>query len=381
MLPKSLSATSASVFEGCPARYKAENIDRTPRITTVFADLGKAVHGALELFVAGGYYKHPDLDVLLNLYREEYEKLFTDDSKFDEGVEMLKRWFGRTDLLDGRQILSTEKKSTFTLKTSAGPLPFTYIFDRADYYPERKSITVVDYKTFIRPVKPEELRHKIQPRAYALAVAIEYKHLDPEYIWVDYDLLRYENVGLRFSREDNIATWRYLQSLAERIIADDGTTERLNPECKWCVRAAVCKTLLEHAAGGGILGISTLEEAIDRRAQAEYARTALNGVIRDLDEMILEEMEQKGLLEVKTDLTEATIEVKGRRAIDSERAAQILPPEFMARYGKLNVTAIDALLKDDSLDATTKAQLKQLITKQMGNPTVATKPLSPHEDS
>jgi RecB family exonuclease len=375
MIPKTISASAAHVFDLCPARYKAEWVDRIPDLSTSAADLGTVCHAALDVYVSKEYYKHPDVAVLKNLFVEAYDLVFSDRGRLREGWDMLQNWFERTDLNDGRKILSTEQKSTFSLPTSAGPIPFTYIFDRCDQRPDG-SIEVIDYKSVSQPIQPEDLKKRIQPRVYGLAASIAYKHLAPPAVWVTYDLLRYDTVGAKFTREDNIETWRWLLGLAERILADDGLTEKLNPECRWCVRKAVCKTLIKHATGGGALSIDTLDDAADARASLDYARSAIVAQISDLDEFILVEMEERDDTEYKTSKTRLNIRVSGRREIDSERANKVLPPELVAKYCKLPISAIDEILKNGTLDTETKAALKSMIRKKPTKPSVVTSPVT-----
>ena len=230
------------------------------------------------------------------------------------------------------------------------------------------------HNTVGMPIQPEDLKKRIQPRVYALAAAIKYP--DRPAYWVSYDLLRYDVVGAKFTREDNVETYRYLQSVYGRILADDGSTERLNPECRFCVRAPVCDTLTKHVAGGGILSISDPHEAADRRALLDYAKGAIDRQIKELDEFLLAWAQTEGILEFKTDTTEVKITASSRREVDSERAAKVVGPEVMMRYGKLQLKDVDYLLKNGGLDSDTRSELKQLIRKKMTAPSVKTKPIA-----
>jgi len=376
MKPERLSASGVQVYELCPARFKAEYIDRTPRIDGAAGSKGTACHEAMEFYVAGGHHNKPDLKVLLAFYDTAYWKLFSDTSEYDAGVELLTRWYNRSDtLLDGRKILSTEAKETFRLVSKTGAeIDVTYIWDRGDER-EDGSIEVVDYKTVALPVQPEDLKKRIQPRLYALSAAIKYPNR-PAY-WVTFDLLKYEPVGAKFLRNDNVETYRYLQGVLDRILDDDGTTEKLNPECRWCVRKTSCQTLIKHIAGGGVLRITDINDAVDRRAQMDYAVGALKSAIGELDDFILGWCEENGEGEVTTDTTTMVVTTQARREVDNERALHILGPDVVAKYGKLPMTVIDGMLKDKEVSDETKAALKALIRKRMTSPSVKTKPVSP----
>lgn len=339
------------------------------------ADLGSACHQTLEWLVDRGLHKTPDKKMLLKLFDEAYWTLFADRSRYDEGQAIMSKWFDRAaDELSRRNILSTELKEHFTLNVAGEEVDVTYIWDRCDEHADG-SIEVIDYKSWMIPKQPEDMKKLIQPRMYALAAAIKYK--DRPAYWVTYDQLRYDDVGIRFTREDNIETWKYLQALYARILADDGTTEHLNPECRWCIRAAVCDSLTRHAAVGGPLSFTDLHAAADRRADLEAAMGALKVQVQNLDDFILAKCEEEDIIEFSTEKTEVKVSISSRREIDTERAAHLLPADMVARYAKLPITAVDKLLKEGGLDSATQSAIKQLIRKKTTAPSVKTKPLSP----
>lgn len=382
MLPRSLSATSASVFEACPARWKVEYFDSSPTMSGTAADLGTAVHAALEIWVKGNLHApRQGLQLLKDIYTQEYWKLFATGDRYDEGVKMITEWWNRTDFT-GRTVVSTEVKSEFLLQADGVSVPFRYIWDRCDRIDNEDGtfdIEVVDYKTIAMPVQPEDLKKRIQPKAYGLAAAIQYP--DARNIWVGYDLLRYDYVATKFTREDNVATYRYLQDILRRILASDGSEEKLNPECRWCIRALHCDTLRKHALAGGVLSITDPHQAADLRANLQYAQDALGVKIRELDEFILLHAEQEMLEEYRTENTIVKVDISNRRNIDSRMAARILGPEYMAEYGELRMADVDRILKDPEVPSDKKAQLKQLITRKSGAPRIKTTPITPlHED-
>jgi hypothetical protein len=80
------------------SRYYAENILRTERVANLAADLGTAVHNALEWYVKAVYIdkvKPASLDALLAIYRMTFMTTFdtmdpTSHDWYDEGAAMLK---------------------------------------------------------------------------------------------------------------------------------------------------------------------------------------------------------------------------------------------------------------------------------------------------
>lgn len=380
MEPLTGSASAFLVFEGCEARFEATYVQRARDLSGSAANLGTACHAALERWVKEGLHfpQQPFLK-LVEIFDEEYAKLFADNSRRAEGRKILENWYGRSgnEYWAGREVLSTEQKRNFTIKTPWNPdWPINYIFDRQDRKDDGE-IEVVDYKSVAMPVQPEELRERIQPRIYALATQIEYP--DAEAIWVTYDLLRYECVSARFTREDNAATWRYLKELVLRIHESDGTRETLNPECRWCIRKLVCSELIRHQSVGGPMMITDLETAIDIRARLDWAQGALRNAVGELDDFILAECEEEDLVYTKTAQTEMKVTVSGRREVDSERLAPILGPDIMSRYGTIGVTTLDAILADEELTDDQRSQIRQMVRKKMGKPTVKTKPLHPFD--
>lgn len=375
MDPQRLSASALHCYETCSARFKAEYIDRVPNPSGSAAALGTACHEALELFVSSGCHlpsSGATIKTLHEFYDRAYWKCFSDKSRYDEGRTLVENWFDRMDF-SGRTVLSTEVKKTFDLKVDGKIVPVTYIWDRCDERDD-KTIEVIDYKTVGMPIQPDDLKKRIQPRIYALAAAIEFPGR-PAY-WVKYDLLRYDVVGAKFTRDDNVETYRYLQEAYRRISADDGNKENLNPDCRFCVRNNICPTLTTHAAAGGILRITDPHIAADQRAKLDYAKSAIAAQIRELDEYLLTWAEDEGVIEFRTDSTDVRITTSTRREVDLERAAHILGPDIMMKYGRLQMSDIDALLKDGGLDAETRSSLKSLIRKKHTAPSIKTKPIA-----
>lgn len=394
MIPSSLSASSLNVAELCLARWKAENFHRSKGMGGSAASLGTSCHGALEMFLnatrpeLGGDESKWTLKFLLELYRLSYMETFgTVDASgdiYDDGVSMLTDWFKRQDFT-GVRVISTEQKHSFPIPTSAGEIPFNYIWDRFDQVGERE-FKVVDYKTNRWGLNPGDLKKKIQARCYGLAAAIQLKAQGLEYdrIWVEFDLLRHSPVGIVYTHAENVATWTFIKDLAEKIIAtpEDEAPETLNPECRFCVRKQSCSALTRNIAVGGSFSITTAEEAVDLRATLDYQQKAITSAIAELDEIILTDARERDIIEFETEMNKLEIGISAQRAIDSERAQLVLGDELFSKYGSHSITmgAIDKLLKGSELDDTKKAQLKSLIYKKRGEPRVKVKAKNALED-
>jgi len=385
MIPKSLSASSLLVFEACPARWKTDYFDKVRIPAGAAASNGSAVHSALEMFVtklkAGELvWNLKDLLAFYQMaYMAEFNTADTDTELFEDGVKMLKDWFKRSDFLIDRNVLSCEVKEHFDLNTSAGVIPINYIFDRLDQLDDH-IYKVVDYKTVRAPVTPEQLKQRIQPRMYALATQIKFP--DARKIWVSYDLLRYTEVGAVFTREDNIATYRYLQKTAERIISTDASSppETLNPDCRWCSRKARCQTLLTAQLGGTTYSITPSEAAV-RRLEIKSALDALNQLDSELDSILLAQAENEDMLEWDVDGVHVEITASKRRNVLNDREiAVLLPPEVAAKYSGYTIGNLDRLMKSDEIDEDTKAKIQNLIGIKWGEPKSKVTPVHPFSE-
>lgn len=391
MHPKSFSATALHVHELCPARYKAENIDRSKGFGGTAASLGTSVHGALELFVKRTQLEkieEPSLKLLLDLFKLSYVQTFgthnLETEEYMEGYKMMQDWYNRTDFT-GVQVISCELKSSFPVPTSLGSIPFYYIWDRFDQVGDHE-YRVVDYKSNRWAITPADLKKKIQARAYGLAAAIQLKRkgITPQRIWVEFDLLRHGPVGIVFSREELAATWMYIKSSAQEIIdtPDDQVVEKLNSECLFCVRKASCNALKKNITTGGIHSVSNIEQAIDLRAQLEWQRKGIDSLLKDLDKKILAEAKERDLEEYESDLNRLAVVVSSQRAVDAEMVQMAIGNDLFEKYGShsITMTNIDKLLKGKELNDQQKAQLRGLIYQKKGEPRVKVDPKNPIDE-
>lgn len=385
MIPKTLSASALNVAQLCLSRYQAEYIARGRGANAAAASLGTACHGALEMYVKACYLEknqQPTLKLLLDLFRMSYMTTFgTSDTETDDyadGVSMLTAWFERTSFAN-RRVVSCEVKSMFPIKTSIGEIPLNYIWDRFDELEDAPGeYEVVDYKTNRFSLRPEDLKKKVQARVYALAAQIQMPQATK--IWVRFDLLRHDSVGVVFTREENAATWRFIKEEAERIIAtpDDKAPETLNPECRFCVRKTTCGALERNVGVGGSFGL-TIPEMIDRRAALQYQIKAIESAIGEMDEAIITEAKAQDVEEFYTDMNRLYFGISSRRSVDAERVAKVVGDDVFRKYGGIGITMadFDKLCKDPAVDAAKKAQLKSLVYQRKGEPTVKVEPRDP----
>lgn len=382
MIPKSISATALSVAELCLARYQTEFIARIPRVSGNMgaANVGTACHGALENYVMRAIKTDelpPEEMTIALLYDDSYKETFdtsdTDTEEYADGLALVKNWWARTSF-DGFQVLSCEIKESFPV-----PLPdgtewtFNYIWDRCDKMDEEGYYRVVDYKTTWIPVQPNGLMDKIQARCYALAAQIKFP--DAQRIKVEFDQLRHEPAGRFFSREDNIATWKYLKRSAERIWAIPDDTEikeleTLNKECRYCPRAAFCETLNSSIDLDSIFKVKNADDAVLMKFQIESRMAAEKRLLDELDDILIRHAENNDLLEWETEEYKAVVTARKTRNLDKSRALSIIGPELSTQYGNITLTSVDKLLKSSDISDEQKKQLKDLIYLDMGDPKV-----------
>lgn len=383
---RTISASGFQVAELCLKRYHAEFVQRTPKTeSSEAASLGNAVHGALEDYVYLIYVKkanlEPSLKNLINFYNKHFEKAFGSADQandwYAQGKEMLATWHKRTDLSD-IEIISTEKKSFIEIKTSQGTKRYNYIWDRCDKFVENGKliIRIVDYKTWRKNWMPKQMRHKLQCRMYAMAAAIQFKDLEPDEIWVQLDQLRYGNPEVKFTREDNVETWKYVKRQAEIIIEAEPQRleERLNHECGYCVIKTRCNKLKKNIAGGGVWSLQTDEElaetlaALDAQvrgatAAAEEVRGILNTRLENVDNDIL----------VTPNFT-VSLSKTVRREVTNQAVYSIVGPKnHSKRSGKATIKVVDELIKSGKLTDEQVARLKKSFSWSVSTKAVATR--------
>ena len=362
MIPKTISASSLQVADGCLARFHAENIEFTPSpAPKTAANVGTSCHGALEKYVEICYMSRtaePTLDLLLALYRISYLNTFDtvehDTPEYRDGEQMLKRWFERTSF-EGITVVSVEQKRRIPVPSSVGDIPLSYIWDRCDIFYEdgKKILRIVDYKTIQALLSPDRLRGMLQPRIYDLAARTQFKDQGIDEFQVVFDLLRHEPVGLTFSRDEAVATWQAIKDRLERIIAadEDNPPETLNPDCPYCVRKAHCKALRRNVKGEGIFSLDDIDEVARIRREMEYQSKGLATAIKELDERLLAVAREHQVLAylVEDGEWQVNVTAQRRRNVDNRIVAGIIGPEIMAEFGKLNVTDVDKLIASGRL--------------------------------
>ena len=372
---KSLSATALENAIECPARFEATNILRAADESNDMARVGTAVHAALELYVRTAVVEQDEKQDKKHLqwcYRNEYPKVFgaldMSSTNYMDGVILLNNWFDRTSF-KGFEVLLLETKESFDVPLPGGESrPFNYIFDRLDYLGNNE-YRVVDYKTIRANLTYEQLRRKLQARVYGLAAQI--RHKDAKRIFVEFDLLRHTPVGVVYTRDENANTWRLIKSKAAELWLMDEPEEQLNPNCRYCVRAAGCATLQSNIAVGGIEHL-TIEQMVDMRLRLDSQAKGISSLVDEIDIRVLLEMERRETLTLEGDIMGvAEASFSSRRSVtDPSAIADIVGPDIASRYGSFRLGDIDRMFKEEVLTAEQQERIKRFITKSHSAPTI-----------
>lgn len=387
MQPKTLSASSLSNWEDCPAKFAASNLEYVPESGKKEASkVGTAVHYALEHFVRDVYmnktHEWSDQKHLLALYFEGYKETFHSADKkaetFKDGLKLTKAWHKRTDL-EGWEIDNVEEKKRYPIGNTG--ILFTYIFDRVMKKVDengRRILWVTDYKSIRRTYTIDELENAPQMRLYGLMAAIEYREWQPDEIWVELDLLRYSPVSIMLRPEDNLETLEYLCDTTKLIQAADvdDLPRTLGAGCRFCPVSATCEPLQKNIEHGGVASITDLDEIGAMRFQLNAQREGLEALVGELDAKLQAHAEEHDLREFTAGGHPVKMSAQARRGLtNTAEAADIVGPEVMKMFGKLNVGDVDKILDSDLIDEERKARLLKLIGKSFTRPSVKVAPI------
>lgn len=384
MIPLSISASSLDVASKCLAQWKATSFERGSGIGNPAAMLGSTLHLALENYTAPEILAKRDWDfsVLYQMYLDAFKEIWgtfpaNSEQWFQEGLEIIRKWYERpdqaSDLWDV-DIISREVKKSFDvpyIDPTDGTkkfVPFNYIIDRLDKLDEGE-YRVVDYKSQRVPLQPDELKFKIQPRAYALAVQIAYP--DAVKIWVQYDFLRYDRVGTLFTRDDQVETWANIKQMLQRIVDTpaNNAPETLNEGCRYCVRRITCNTVQSNIRVGGIFAMS-IEELVQKYYEIKSVLDANKMTLDDIDGAVMRHLAETDQTELDLPFAKVKVTSKRTRTVNRDLASQILGPELMAQYGRLNVSDIDALRKDPRMSPAQLSLLDTAISFKTSDPSL-----------
>jgi hypothetical protein len=355
-----LSASSMELFLECPARWKARYDHPVAHRDTVgaTATLGKACHKALEIFYREELYDtYYPLGALLSEYDKAFSELFhtQEDSIKKLGMGLLTKWYSRQTSFD--KPLSIELEETFEIQTKAGPKEFLYFIDRLDM--ERDGPSVYDYKTGRWTLNHKQLRKDIQAKSYATATWLKY----PEFrgYWVTFDYLRNEPIGVSFKPDELEEFYYFICETADKILESDGSEERLNKKCTFCVRKSSCAAISRNVAAGGIIG-STVEDLVTDRIHVNIASTTLKANLAEIDELLMaafRNLDTNTLDGIHEDHI-LTYSSRNWTVVDMAQVKDVLSNTRLAQYAKMTVDDVRdeilTLLASNDIDAANRLE-------------------------
>lgn len=385
-----VSATALQAWEECQRKYVNKYLHYIDTGATGLPALeGSALHYALEHFVKEVFFdkitEWENISRLLEIYKEGYEIVFgtsmIDADILKDALSILKNWHERNDFTNVK-ILSTEEKLYLDVKDKSGTsydIPMTYIFDRCDYYEEdgSKVLKIVDYKSSRFRWTYDDIKEKIQPLVYAVAAMVQYRDLDYDELWVEIDLLRFDEcISLRFTREDAIRGWHYLQRTIETILntEEDDAQYSIGPGCRFCPIKESCPALLGNAGLGGTTGLLVgydIDQLIEKRSEISSKIEALKNLLDEYDENIYKYAENNDVSDFQSEDFNVKLVSTGKRKIsNSEVVAKILGPEIMQQEGNINITTIDKLIKDKRISDEQAEKIAPYIKKMYGKASI-----------
>ena len=371
MRPATISASALTNFHDCPGKFVAVNLQFVPETGRKdAARLGSACHYALEHFVALTCLKREEdwsLELLLELFEEgwmvEMESGDTSTDLYAQGVEMMERWFYRTDVREV-QVLAVEEKHRIRVPSlrydrnledpeSEGgqAVKLSYIWDRVERYVDQNTgkrvIRCVDIKT--QHVPPPNLKKNTQARIYAMAAMIHFKDELPDEIVVMFDLLRFERPMIaKFTVEECVQIWRDLRRELQVIVdmPEHLAPRNLGPGCRYCPISATCPDRARNLVGKGIMSLS-LADQVALRMQL-HAQIKADSVLADeIDLNIKGEAVELDSLDFSEGDYGIEISTPTMRKLDVEAARAALGLEVYGSLAPITMGLFDKLMHPD----------------------------------
>lgn len=398
MRPKTISASSLANAQDCMLKFEKVNLEFVPEIgPKSAANVGTACHYALEHYVRIVYIEKSapaSLDLLIELYEEGYAVTFgTFDSmhsEYEDGLQLVKNWFARTDL-SNVEVLSVEQKRRTPVPSAAydknspahqqphpnaAVVPLSYIWDRADRYVDpvdgKVTIRITDYKSIRRFPKPEELPHKLQMQIYALCAYIYFKDEMPDVIRVELDLLRGEGhpIGAVFTVEQVRRIWVDLRKELQRILDTKKAEPKLGPGCKYCPVAPTCPLIKKNIKGGGLFSME-LEEQLALRAEIQAQKETQENLLKQLDAQIIQKAMDTDELEFEVGNYRVAIDMRKRRKPDQSRFQRVLGAELYMQNAPMTMKKYDALMKSEFLTEEQREKMEECFVVEYSDPSIA----------
>ncbi len=360
-----LSASRLKLAQDCMfsygKKYDPDNADdRTIRWKNEHRDnmqaakLGNNIHNALEEWrrpnPETGKVRRPLLKKLLELYDEESSKNEVNFDMYEDGKQMIKRWFvergGRkVKVLAVEQAIGSHKAPH---KLSNGTPIFGFI-DLVLEHPDG-TIELLDYKSQRKPIKQEEADSNIQAGIYIAAAKEIWPNRD---IIFTFDLLRYGTVTTIWSDERIESFKAWLKGQYEWIQSVTDPVPTIGDGCKWCPFVDICPTAQDLIMNGSWdLVVPDDPTSLDQNemlttlASVKAAQSILTKKRKQIEETIKQEWfdMQSGGEPVQTADWKVTYDDRTRTEYIPSEVQRIIGATAYGQVSTLSKTAVERIL-------------------------------------
>ncbi len=365
--PARLSYTRISRWETCPRSYRLRYMDGREAPGGEAAQLGKAVHRAIELLelqhVRAGRRATIGREAAVTAWREaSSEHDLVGAAAFAEGLELVQRFVDAQGALDPASVLAVERR----FEIEVGGRAVVGVIDRADRLDE-ETVEIIDFKTNRLLFTRDDLATNLQLSLYALAA----RRLWPwaKGVVLTFWMLRHD-VKQRTTRsaEDLEAAAACVQTVAERLAAETEYAPRPNPLCACCDYRRGCPAYAEMLQGKhehAAEDLEDLEQVAREREEVAALAKALYRRKDELDKALRARLEREGPL-VLAGARYSTFRVTSRdypleRTVEALARATGRPaPELREELATVSNGALKALLRRLGKAGWSRARVKLL---------------------
>lgn len=323
--------------------------------------LGTCVHNALEEWrrpdPKTGKTPKPKWPRLKALYEEMATKDPLTPEMYQDGINMLRRWFDRRGS-DPVRVVAVEQaigqhRAPYRFKRHGTP-----VFGFVDLIIEHKSgvIELIDYKTQRAPMTQAEADSNIQAGIYLLYARERWP--DREIIFT-FDLTRYGCVTTTKTDVELDVFEDWLESQYKWLSGLEKGVATLGDSCKYCPFADYCPVAHElidddlwDVVGGAEW--QSDDEMLEQLEKIKAAQGLLNRQRKKIENRVKQEIFNPGMMpddcQMETEQFKVSWTSSERREYLPSELQRVMPPRVFTQVVKVNNTALDTarqILPDD----------------------------------